>query len=351
MAETTLDNELDNPVMDETIATEWKRIQESRQTNDEPIETEETTQEVEKPKRDDKGKFSKEKPLEATEEQTDTNTSEEEEKPATELKKAPTSWRKEAQEKFATLPPDIQDEVLKREQDIHKGVESYKEYASKGQTFERLTSPYLATINQLGATPEQATEHLFKTDHALRYGTPQQKIGIVQNIFRDYNISPQDVFDSFQNQPQVDPNVAALYQEINGLKAQQNNWLQSQQQRESDSLLQEVNTFSQGKEHIGTVENEMIALLPSIVSQFPNISYQDKLQKAYDMAVFANPTTRAAELAKQQTVAKSEAQKKAQAAKQASSVNVTSRGTMPVQKPLGSIDDTIRETARSLGMI
>ena len=45
---------------------------------------------------------------------------------------APKTWRPEAAAKFATLPPEVQQEVLKREEDIFKGLEGYKADASIG---------------------------------------------------------------------------------------------------------------------------------------------------------------------------------------------------------------------------
>jgi len=79
------------------------------------------------------------------------------------------------------------------------------------------------------------------------------------------------------------------------------------------------------------------------------------LNDAYEKAIYANPTVRAKVLAQQQEQAEAQrkaiAAQKAQAAKQASSVNVTRKGTMAAAKPVGSMEDTIRETARELGIL
>jgi hypothetical protein len=72
------------------------------------------------------------------------------------------------------------------------------------------------------------------------------------------------------------------------------------------------------------------------------------LADAYEQAVYANPTTRAAVLQQQAAAQREEAAKKAQAARAAASVNVPRRPAMPTAQPIGSMDDTIRETFRRL---
>ena len=73
------------------------------------------------------------------------------------------------------------------------------------------------------------------------------------------------------------------------------------------------------------------------------------LQEAYEKAVWANPVTRAKELAKQQTADLAKARENARLAalpkKHAASVNVKSRdaGRTPTE-PLGTMQDTMKQT-------
>lgn len=72
------------------------------------------------------------------------------------------------------------------------------------------------------------------------------------------------------------------------------------------------------------------------------------LEDAYEQAVYANPTTRAAMLQQQLQAARDEAAKKAQAARETASINVPRRPSMPVSQPIGTMDETIRATLRRL---
>jgi hypothetical protein len=56
---------------------------------------------------------------------------------------APKTWRPEAAAKFSALPPEVQQEVLKREEDIFKGLEAYKADAGIGKAVKSVLQPYM----------------------------------------------------------------------------------------------------------------------------------------------------------------------------------------------------------------
>lgn len=275
----------------------------------------ETTEQKAERSRDATGKFAK-----AATEPTETPV---EADKTIQPKASPKSLKKELADKhWATLDPELQDALLQRDSDYEKGIDGYRGHAEKGQAFERLTSPYMATINQLGATPEQAAEHLFKTDHALRYGTPQQKVQIISNIFRDYNINPQEAFNYLQNgAPQVNPEIAPVYQELQALKNQQQVFMREQQAREQQALTSEIERAKEGKEHFDIVREDMAALLQA--------GRAKDLDDAYDKAIWARPDLRETLLQQERDKAMKSATNTAQATRsQAAAVSV--KGSSPV---------------------
>ena len=78
---------------------------------------------------------------------------------AAELPEPPKTWRKEALEHWATIPDTVRAEILKREDDMFRGLEGYKSQANIGRAFQetlargdparRWRTPHLCT--QLGA--------------------------------------------------------------------------------------------------------------------------------------------------------------------------------------------------------
>lgn len=311
----SLENAFDN-AESETTPTETKEI-----VSDAPIG--ETSTEKDIRTRDDKGKFAKTPEI--------TND-------VPQVKPSPKSLKKELADKhWATLDPELQDALLQRDSDYDKGIESYRTAAERGQAFDKAVSPYMATINQFGVTPEVAAAELFKTDHTLRYGSEQQKIGSVLQIFRDYGINPQGVFNQLQNgAPQVNPELAPFQQELQALKAQQQRFISEQQAREQQTLSSEIERAKEGKEHWDKVTEDMAALLQA--------NRATDLDDAYDKAIWARPDLRASLLQQERDKALTSATTTAQAKRsQAAAVSVKSSSPVSTSSQPDNLRDLIAE--------
>lgn len=259
--------------------------------------------------------------------------------PPVTTRKPPSSWRKEAQELYGKLPQEfqmLQDEVERREADFHKGIESYKSKAQFADAMERVIAPHAQTLQSLGVTPDVAVHHLLEADRVLRYSQPDQKRAYLQQLARSYGIDLQQPEVDQTYQP-TDPRVDAV---INYLREQET----VRQRQEMAQLNSDLAAFARDKPHYEAVRNAMAGLL--------QVGAAQSLQEAYDMAIYANSEVRAQVLAQQQAQVeekrKQEAKAQAEAARRAASINVPRRGNLPVQKPMGSMDDTIRETLHNI---
>ena len=316
------------PTMDETIGSAWAEIQSRNEPEAQEKEVTETAPEV------------------ATSEDNALTTPPEasesipEAEPETHAIRAPSSWKKEQQAKFASLPADIQSEIARREGDIHRGVEHYKVAAERGNTYEKAFAPFRDTIQKIGSTPEQAITGLMQTDHNLRYGSPAQKVAVIQHIIQSYGINPE-WFDQ-QNNSQANPEIGHLQNRLQQFEAQQAHERQVTQEREAASLNNDIAAFAAKNEHFEAVRDRMATLLEGNASK--------SLQEAYETAIWADPAIRATLLAEQQKEIRSKAATKAIEAKKLSSANVRTRGVIPAQAAVGSIEDTIRSKAKELGM-
>lgn len=239
-----------------------------------------------------------------------------EQTPAIEPKRAPSSWKKDAAAEFDKLPPHVQDEVLRRETDFHKGIEGFKQHADLGRTIERTLQPYMQTIQQLGVTPDVAISSLLKADAGLRYGTPEQKATHLANLAQTYGIDLGQVAQV----PQKDPYTFHLEQQLNQLKQQQEQFQQSQQEQQREALNSELQAFAATAEHFEAVKEDMAALLQA--------GRATDLKDAYDKAVYANPQTRQALLEQQRSEALKQAQTQALNAR-AKAAAVSVKGSSP----------------------
>ena len=248
----------------------------------------------------------------------------------------PKTWRPEAVAKWATLPPEVQQEVLKREADMFRGLEMYKADAQTGKSVQQILAPYMPMLQAAGLNPLQQVEGLMKAHHLLATGTPEQKQALFQRLAQDYGVQLQSDGEA----PFVDPSVAALQSEIAALKSQINARSQREEAATRESLQKEIDAFAAdpAHQHFDEVATDIAGLLRSGAAK--------DLAEAYEKAVWANPVTRAKEQSR--LTAEAEAKRvaeeaaKVEAARKATSANVRSRPkAASAAAPLGSIDDTL----------
>lgn len=232
-------------------------------------------------------------------------------------KKAPSSWKKEAAAEFDKLPPHVQDEVLRRETDFHKGIEGFKTHADLGRTIERTLQPYMQTIQQLGVTPDVAISSLLKADAGLRYGTPEQKAAHLAGLAQTYGIDIGQVAQV----PQKDPYTFQLEQRLQQLQQQQERFQQSQQERERETLNSEV-------ERVREKFGDDFEVLREDAAALLQAGRATDLDDAFEKARYANPQTRQALLEQQRQEALKQANAAALATR-AKAAAVSVRGSSP----------------------
>ena len=254
--------------------------------------------------------------------------------PAASTLQPPKTWRPEAAAKFAALPPEVQQEVLKREEDIFKGLESYKADASIGKALKGVVQPYLQVFQSQGIDPMQQVSGLMRAHVALATGTPEQKQQFFQHLAKEYGV------DLDTEPPYVDPQVAGLQKQLSALQSRLNGREQHEANEARSKLQAEIDSFASDPAHqyFDEVANDMAGLLRSGAAK--------DLKDAYDKAIWANPITRAKEQARltadAETKAKAEAAERAKQARKATGANVKSSAKAASgTAPLGSIDDTL----------
>lgn len=251
--------------------------------------------------------------------------------------------RKEEAVAFAAAPEILKQAFMRRSQEMHQGVEQYRQAAQFAQTISTAMSPYAATLNSLNISADKAVGELMAADHKLRYGQPAEKVAFFQQLARNYGIDIAQAALPQEQQQQIDPNLSALQQQVQQLTGYINNQQTTAQQQKDAELNSYIANFAADKvnhSHFDAVKGHMAALLQA--------GQAKDLEDAYEQAVYANPTTRALMLQQQEAAKREEATKRAQAAKKAGSVNIRQRASMPATKPIGSMDDTIRDEYRRL---
>lgn len=327
------------PSMDDTIRNTLAEInaRDSEEITTEPEAVEETAEEKAERQRDEKGRFAANEAEAVAESETPVETPQDVVL-SPEVQRL--GLRKEEAAEWAKASPVLQQALLRRSEEMHRGLEQYRGAAQFASQMAEAFQPYQQTLQQLGVTPDVAVSKLLAADNTLRNGSPEQKAYAIQSLIQQYGVDLQ----AMNNLPQVDPQVYALQSKINQLEGYFSNLQREQSQREEATLNSEIAKFSEGREHFNEVREDMAALLQA--------GRAKDLSDAYEQAIWANPTIRTQLLAKQQAeaVSKLETDRKAQDARRSASVNIPRRGTVPATPSTGTMEDTIRATAQKLGL-
>ncbi len=268
----------------------------------------------------------------------------------------------------------MREEIHRRESNFINGAltPELKEKAQFGQAIEQEFEPYKMLMQAEGSTPIEGIKEYLRTSALFRVGTPQQKMGMMYQIDNQFNcgfkaeferqvqaevakITGQAAPEQAAPSPQQfhDPRVDAL------LRSQE-----EQQQRHAAQLSAQAadaeTKFRNATDEKGqpkypfvdNVQDDMIRRIPEIRQANPALSHFEVLDRAYDIAVWANPETRAVLQSQQVAQANQPVanQQKVEAARRASAVNVPKRGALPATGPARTMEEDIAETGRALGM-
>lgn len=342
--------------LDETLAQTLRDI-ESRESDepeetpdDEPAETDDDTpdDDPDEPPADDDEPEGEEDPVD-----DEPVKDEKPDEPAKPSRRPPGSWSAKGKAEFAKLPEHIQDEVLKRENDFHKGIESYKDRASQFDRLHQEFLPYMPMIQASGSTPEQTIRNLMNTAYRLKTGTPQERGQLLMQVAQQYGAElPSGPAE------QKDPYIQQLEQRLAQFENQFVTHQQSIQQRTFADAQGSIEAFRAEPDEQGQpkhlffddVRDDMADRIEAANRRGEQLTLQD----AYDAAIWARPDIREQMLTQQQQAEeakrKAAAAKKAREAKKRAGVNVTTTGAHPEsgKAKTGSIDDTLRATMEAI---
>jgi hypothetical protein len=255
---------------------------------------------------------------------------------------APKSWAKEYHEHWAKLDAKVQDYIEKREKQMLDGLEQYKTDAAFAREIRDVITPYLQHIQAQGIEPKQAIQYLLHAHHLLTTSPAEQKLDYFRKLAASYGIQ----FDQLSAEaPKEDPALKPITEKLSALEQALRAREQAEYQDRYNKILAEVQAFASDGKH--PYFDECYEDIEALV----RAGYT--LEQAYEKAVYANPVTRAKELARLQAEWDKEMREKAKAeaekARQAKAANIRSKETTATPtEPLGSMEQTMRETLRRL---
>lgn len=255
------------------------------------------------------------------------------------------TWRAEAAAEFAKLSPVVQQEILKREEDIFKGIEGYKEAAAFGNSLKQVLDPYLPVLQQYNIQPAAQVADMMQAHYTLAFGTPEQKLELIQQVAKDYQIDLRNL--NLEGAAYVDPQVADLQKQLQQLQSQMSQSQRAQTEAKRAEIERHVAAFASDPKNVYFEE------LANDIAHLLRTGAEKTVEAAYEKAMWMNPAVRAKELTRQQAE-KAEAERKAaaekaEAAKKATAANVRTKAKSgSATTPLGSMDDTLNTTLAAI---
>ena len=233
---------------------------------------------------------------------------------------APQHWAKEHRELFGSQSREVQEFLLERhkamEGDYTRGKMEIADFKKTWEPVEQLFTQY----PQLN--PTETIQNWANIARALD-ANPLQTLQYLATQYRVDLTSAENLNDG--EQQEVNPEVQALRQELNGLKEDYNTRLREEQQTAVQGRVAEIDAFSKETDDNGNLlrpyVEQAMPMMISLAKVAREEGKQPSLQTLYDQAVYANPELREqvfqAEKAQEEAKRKAEAIAKAKKAKEA----------------------------------
>jgi len=242
--------------------------------------------------------------------------------------RAPASWSPAAKATFDKLPPEVQQAVAKREQEIDHGLRRKSEEVKRYEPLEQVLAPRRAQWAAQGMDEVHAVKTLLAAQDLLEKN-PMQGL---EFLARSYGVNlntAQPQGQPYQAQPARDshPEIAALKQQLQVLQSQV-------QTAQTAPIVSQIDAFQNDPANLyfENVRDDMAVLLHN--------GKASDLKEAYEMACWMRPDIRPF-LQTTQAPAAPVQDKAAQARRAAVSVT-GSPGQTRIPKSNGSIEDDIR---------
>jgi hypothetical protein len=136
---------------------------------------------------------------------------------ASAVQRPPSSWSPEAKAAFSDLPAAVQQAVLKREDEMNRGVQDYRARSQSHAQIESMMAPRRQAFQQYGMKSDaEAIERLLLVSD----GMATNPSGTLAFLAQQFGVAPHQVFSNMQSGPSQDQIEQYVQQRIENALAQ-----------------------------------------------------------------------------------------------------------------------------------
>ena len=211
-----------------------------------------------------------------------------------ELEKAPQSWTPAEREAWNKVPSDARAAIMRREQEIQRGLSQSAVHRKFANDFHAVIKPYENLIRAQNSHPLQAVQNLMQTAAALTTGSAQQKAMVVREIMQNYGVDvealdavltgqpiPERSMESHPATQLFEQRIAPIEQFVGTLQQR----LAQQQQKMQEETQTEIQQFAATADFFEDVREDMADLMEAAANRGRNLTLKD----AYERACAINP--------------------------------------------------------------
>lgn len=270
----------------------------------------------------------------------------------TQVRQPPKAWAKEQHEHWAKLDPKVQEYIEHREKQMLEGLTQYSESAKFGNAVRDVMKPHIALIRQQNIEPAKAIDYLFNAHRQLSTGSEEQKTAFLAEVAKTYGLDLGKAAALAGQRTEEPAYVRELRERQERLERERQAELSERQSAESKRIEKQVTDFAEAKDANGNPKHPYFDECAEDIVALVNAGHT--LESAYEKAVYANPVTRAKEIARLRTeeeaAMRAKAKKEAEAARNASRTNVNSRDTRrePTAPKGKRWEDTLDQTMQEI---
>ena len=212
------------------------------------------------------------------------------------VERAPSSWKTTTKAKWATVDPEVRQEVIRREREAAQVLTTSDNARRFTNDMSQVLGPHSARLQSLGVQPAKAVELLLQTDAILSQGAPAARAQRMAKLITDYGVDLKLLDEVLAGMPvsQENPMLDRVAQMLDQRLAPVNQFLTTQQrsvqqadQQETQRVMQEVDAMEANVEKypfFHRVRTEMADLVEVKAKQGVSIS----LDQAYNRCVMAD---------------------------------------------------------------
>lgn len=209
------------------------------------------------------------------------------------VEKAPQSWKAVQKAKWATLDPDIRQEVIRRERETTTVLNESAQARQFTQQFNQAIQPFRARLGN--ANPVQAVQNLLQADYLLATAPKTEKAQYLAKLIKDYGVDILELDAALTNSSPPDPVEHRVEQLLQQRLQPFQQFISVQQQREEYAKQQEMQKLNQAVDAMSTSPEyphfeEVRDTMADIVDLMAKKGVSIDLKSAYNRAVAMDPT-------------------------------------------------------------